>query len=127
MNATHFVLVYSVPCVNVGTREKRKDYCATEPRELKHLEPLLKCSPEENVAVFRIEPKPIIFKVGDIVEFSVLQGCLLVPVVGEIIETYRDLYLVDVDECSIKYDDCGDTCIIHGIDVRKLKKKGGSL
>lgn len=65
------------------------------------------------------------FKKGDKVKFSILQGCLLVPVTGEIIETYRDLYHVDIDECSIRVNDCGDICIYHGIEVSRLEKLEG--
>lgn len=66
-----------------------------------------------------------IFKKGDKVKFSVLQGCLLVPVTGEIIETYKDLYHVDIDECSIRVNDSGDICIYHGIEVSRLEKIEG--
>ena len=57
MNCTHFILVYTVLCYNAGTKKLRKDYCVTEPREIKYLENLIKCSPEENVCVFKIYPK----------------------------------------------------------------------
>jgi hypothetical protein len=55
MEATHFILIYSVLCENVGTRLVRKDYCETGVREIKYLEKVSRCSPEENVAVFKIK------------------------------------------------------------------------
>lgn len=57
---THFIAVYSVLCVHYrrGERVYRKDYCVTEPREMKYLETFSKCNPSENVAVFKIKLKP---------------------------------------------------------------------
>lgn len=54
-NPTHFILIYSVNCKNLGTGICRKDYCESGVREIKHLTPLEKCSPNDNVAVFKIK------------------------------------------------------------------------
>lgn len=62
MDATHFILVYSVPTFNPGARKHGKDYCESGIREIKYLAALSICSPNENVAVFKIFKKPL--KVG---------------------------------------------------------------
>jgi hypothetical protein len=57
LTTTHFIAVYSVECKSLATQQVRKDYCETEPRELKYLVPFLRSAAAEMVAVFLITPK----------------------------------------------------------------------
>lgn len=59
IDATHFALLYNVPCMNLGTRERRIDHCCSGIREMQYLAKLEKCSASENVAVFKIKWKVI--------------------------------------------------------------------
>lgn len=54
---THFLMIYSVPCINAGTRVQRKDYCESGVREIKHLESFAKSVGNDAVAVFKIKSK----------------------------------------------------------------------
>lgn len=53
--ATHFIAVYSVNALSLKTREIRKDYCVTEPRENRFLIPFVRSAGEEMVAIFKIK------------------------------------------------------------------------
>jgi len=54
---THFIMIYSVLCKNLGTQALRKDYCTSGPSEIKYLEPLSKSVGTDAVAVFKIKYK----------------------------------------------------------------------
>jgi hypothetical protein len=52
---THFIAIYSVPCINAGTGIKRKDYCESGVREMRFLNSFLKSVGSDIVAVFKIK------------------------------------------------------------------------
>jgi hypothetical protein len=54
---THFIAIYSVPCINAGTRIKRNDYCESGVREVCYLNGFLKSVGSDIVAVFKIKFK----------------------------------------------------------------------
>ena len=56
-NATHFLVLYAVPCYNPSTKARRIDKCSSGVREIKYLFPFLKSVGDEAVAVFRIKQK----------------------------------------------------------------------
>jgi hypothetical protein len=51
-----FVAVYSVKYRSCGNPEVKSDYCQTEPREMRHLDPFVKNAGRELVCVFHISP-----------------------------------------------------------------------
>lgn len=55
--ASHFFMIYSVDCINVGTKIRRKDYCESGVREIVHLKPFEKSVGNDAVALFKIKSK----------------------------------------------------------------------